>query len=114
MLVTTVTEDGRVEVVVDGGIDAAAMTDLREAVERESDRSGPVRLLVEVRSLGGVTPAALREDLRSLHLVSRIHRYALVTDIGWIRKAAPVEFALLPIEGRVFDDRAEAVAWLAA
>ena len=114
MLRTTVTEDGRVEVVLDGGIEATAMADLRETVEREADRSGPVRLLVEVRRFSGATPGALREDLRSIDLIRRIRRYALVTDVGWIRRAAPIEFAVLPVEGRVFDDRAEAVAWLDA
>ncbi len=80
----------------------------------DGGRPGPVRLLVEVRRFSGVTPGVLRKDLRSIDLVRRIRRHAQVTDVGWIGKAAPVEFAVLPVEGRVFDARAEAVARLEA
>lgn len=112
MLSTTVTGDARIEVVVDGRIEADDLESLRRTFEDEARLHGPVRMLATVVRFGGITAPALREDLRSIGLTRIIERYAVVTDIGWLRAGAKAEFALLPIEGRVFADRAEALAWL--
>ena len=53
-----------VEIVVDGGVSKAEFEDVAAKLEAAIARHGKVRVLEEVRSLGGIEPAAFWGDLK--------------------------------------------------
>lgn len=76
----------------------------------------PRRWLVEVEpDFRGLTPGALREDVRQgLRAMRAFGGVAVVTDIGWIRRVAGVAARVMPYPMRTFasTERPEAITWL--
>lgn len=102
---------------VDGTVTKRDIEALYREVERTMD-GGHVHLVGEVTGVGGLTLDALGANLgRGLSMltqISKVDRYAVVTDTAWIARLARAQGALLPgLEVRVWPviDKADAVAW---
>ncbi len=75
------------------------------------------RVLVEVRSIGLPEPRAIWEDVKLIPIIGSIHRVALLTDLHWYARLSELAGAVWPgltIKHFDPDDRAAALAWLAA
>lgn len=81
-------EDGSaalVEIVVDGRVGKAEFDQLAARLEALLARRGKLRVLQEIRSLGGIEPAAFWADLKfGLRHLNDFSRCAVVTDRRWI------------------------------
>ena len=85
------------------------------------DEAQSVGVYLEIVGLEGVTLAGIVRDiatgLQNLKDLPRFERVAVVTDSGWIQKAAKLEDLLIPgIDVRAFspEEEAAAMAWLSA
>lgn len=104
-----------VEIVVDGRIGKAEFDDVADRLEAYIRRHGKVRVLEEVRSLGGIEPAALWADLRfALRHLNDFSRCAVVSDKRWIEPLTTGVGKLVACELRHFlpGQIAAARAWL--
>jgi hypothetical protein len=83
------------------------------AIEKAAS-AGDVRIVIAIDDFGGVTPAALWQDLKMgiehLHSWKRI---AVVTDVEWISHALSLFAWMTPGEVKHFasSERGEAVNW---
>jgi hypothetical protein len=108
-------EDRLVVVTVDGRVTQA---DLKRFVERFEAFVGahkPVRILQIVRSLSGVEPAALWQDLTfGLRHLDSFSRAAIVTDMPWVEWSARFLEPFVRAELRHFrlDELDDARDWL--
>lgn len=74
-----------VEITVDGPISREAFEEVAGKLEARIALHGKVRLLEEIRSLGGIDPSAFWDDLKfSLRHLNDFSRCAVVTDRRWI------------------------------
>jgi hypothetical protein len=120
MLVLTESEGGRMDLLLDGEVDAASMERvLDEFIERMASAKD-ARLLFDIADFHMPSLDAIRvkfSRMRKLFAMLRnIGRIAILTDEAWLRQASKVESMLLPgIEMQAFAraDRARAEAWLA-
>ena len=109
----------QIEMIIDGKIDAGQMESIiTDFLEKTKDLES-VSLLYIDRDFKLPTLGAMAVKLSYftslLKVTKKIHRVALLTDKGWLRKAAEVENVLIPwIEIKVFDSsaREKAEAWL--
>ena len=107
-----------IELTVDGRVSEADFDEIAARLAAFIGDHGQVKILEIVKSFNGMDLAAIPKgvmfDLR--HMKDFSHG-AVVTDSGWIGKAAEVEGALIPgldIEAFGLDEVAKAEAWLAA
>lgn len=92
-----------IEIVVDGGISREEFEAIAAKLEAQIARHGKVRLLEEIRSFGGIEPAAFWGDLKfSLRHLSDFSRCAVVTDQRWIEWLARAMDPLVACEIRHF------------
>ena len=103
---------------IDGTVTAPDMDDLYAALEHRIDREGPVHVCGEIHGVGGLTLSALRTNLSRgvamLGRIGRVKRYAVVSDVGWIRTLAELQGAAVPgLSVRVWPvaQREAALAW---
>jgi hypothetical protein len=86
-------------------------------VERALDAHEKIRLYYETAAdFGGIEAGAVWEDTKvGMSHLSRWERFAVVTDVEWIRHTVRLFSFLMPGELRVFStrDAAEARAWIA-
>lgn len=83
-----------------------------QAAAREGRR---LRCLCEVSHFGAMTPAAAWEDIKlAPRAVRMMDGCAVVSDIGWIRRASWLASFVLPRPVRVYErrDREQALSWL--
>ncbi len=105
---------------VDGVISAAELPLLIDQVNAVLQRHEKVRMLVRIKHLGGVDPAALMQSgLVSMKLaaIQKMERYAIVGAPRWMNKAVETINPVFPdLDMRTFpaDREAEAWAWLGA
>jgi hypothetical protein len=114
-LIPTVLDDRVLGMRIRGGIDRADLDTVAAAFEDKLERHARVRIYAEVEEVGGLTPAALLEDLRlSLRHFRDVEREAIVTDSGWLDLPAKAGNLLPGIEVRAFSwlDKGEALAWI--
>jgi hypothetical protein len=104
---------------VEGKIDRQDIERVFAELDRMLATESKLRVYAEVQSFSGITLDALWQDIRlgiqRLNVIPRIEKAALVTDTGWLRKAATVEDKILRgLELRTFslDEAVEAQAWL--
>jgi hypothetical protein len=108
-------EDRLVVVTIDGRLTQA---DLRRCLERFESFVGthkPVRILQIVRSISGIEPAALWQDLTfSYRHLDSFSRAAVVTDLPWVEWSARFAQPFVKAELRHFplDELDAAHDWL--
>ena len=118
---TTITLSGnRIEMVIDGKIDSGQMETLvTEFLEKAAGLETIELLYIDqdfrLPTLGAMA-VKLSHFTHLFKVAKKIRRAALLTDKGWLRKAAQLENVLIPwIEIKTFDTNAreQAGAWLA-
>lgn len=119
MLQLTNRDGGRIDIAMDGKVDAAAMERVLDELILHMETSVDARLLFDVRNFHLPSLDAIRvkvSKMRSLFgMLSKIDRIAILTDEGWMRQASRIENLVLPgIELRAFAraDRMQAEEWL--
>lgn len=103
-----------------GKLSKSDYTDVLEPTLREGVSSGELRLLFLLTDFHGLEPGAWVEDFKTgLQALVRDHaawkRFALVTDVGWVARAARMFTWLTPGEVLIVElDRVEeARRWVA-
>ena len=103
---------------IDGTVTAPDMDDLYNAVETATDGNGPVHIVGEIHGIGGLTldaiGASFKRGVGLIGRLGRVKRYAVVSDVGWIKTMAELEGAVIPgMSVRVWPtaQRDEALAW---
>jgi SpoIIAA-like len=90
-----------VEIVVDGRVGKAEFDAVAARLEAAIARHGKLRVLEEVRSFGGIEPAAFWADLRFvLRHLNHFSRCAVVSDKRWIELLATGADKLIRCEVR--------------
>jgi hypothetical protein len=108
-------DNGLVEITVDGKVSRQDFDDVAARLEAHIARNGKVRVLEQVKSFGGIEPAAFWADLRfSLRHLADFSRCAVVSDKRWIETLATGINKLVACEIRHFapSQLAAARAWL--
>ena len=115
------TEGHIVEAIVSGTVSQEDVDSSIAAFDDILSRDERVSVLLDMRTLQGVTVSTLAKDLvEGVGLLSKVHlfdRAAIVTDTKWLSIAAEFEGALLPgLEVKAFASDAidEANEWLRA
>lgn len=107
--------DLELSAVLDGGMMAAALDELVDASKEITDGVMMYRIPSFSWPTGGAIAAEFMRLPQLFEMVGHFKRCAVVTDIGWIQKAAEVEGKMMPgLEIKAFDmdEAAEAEAWL--
>ena len=119
MLAITKPSENRVDIEISGSIDAAAMQTGLDTLIEQSETVVDGRMLYTITNFSMPTMSALAVELKRLPklfgLLSKYNRCAVVSDTGWLRKAAEVEGALIPgltIKSFDIDDTERAEEWL--
>jgi hypothetical protein len=102
---------------ISGPIERTDLDTVAAAFEEKLKRHRRLRIYAEVRDMGGITPAALMEDLRlSLRHFRDVEREAFVVDAHWLALLARAGDLLPGIEVRQFSwlEKDEALAWINA
>jgi hypothetical protein len=103
-----------IELVVLGEFTLADFKEFEEAVLYKIKFSGPVNLLVDLRKMLDFTVDVAWEDVRfSRQHVADFNRIAVLTDSQWLAWSAWLSQIFVKADVRVFDDEADARAWLA-
>lgn len=111
------TAPGVLELTVEGRVTEADMEVAMVALEKRAAQGHKLKVLEDIVSLNGMTPAALWQDLRrGLPLMDDISHVAVVTDEEWIRSVTDMAKVLPVAEVRTFDRSRldEAREWLAS
>ena len=104
-----------VEIVIDGRVGKADFDDVAARLQASIARHGKLRVLEEVRSFGGIEPAAFWADMKfGLRHLSDFSRCAVVSDKRWIETLAKGVGKLIACEIRHFppDQIDAARTWL--
>ncbi|QDX80844.1 STAS/SEC14 domain-containing protein [Denitratisoma sp. DHT3] len=114
-MITIDHQDNRVSIAVLGEFSLADFKELEELVEYKIKFGGHVDLLLDFSQMVDFTIDMAWEDIK----FSRAHagdfnRIAVVTDSQWVTWSAWINQAFVKADLRVFDNLAEAQAWLAA
>lgn len=121
MFKITKTAPHRVDITLTGTLDADSMRHgLDDLIAKSEDVENGV-MLYRIDDFSLPTLGAIGVEMARLPklfgLLGKYDKCAVLTDSGWLRKAAAVEGALFPgldIKGFEHDDVAAAEAWLAA
>ena len=110
----------RLDVDVQGRLDADAMTGLLDGLLGDSEGFEKGRMLLRVRDFELPSLGALGVDASRMPelfaLIGRFDRIAVLVDETWLQRLSQLENALIPgLEVKAFpgSDAAEAEAWLA-
>lgn len=104
---------GQIQVNVYGEFTLADYKEFEETVLVAARSGGQVDLLFDLREMAAVTLDVAWEDI----VFARAHpddfrRIAVVTDSQWVVWSAWLTESFINAEMRIFEDDAEAVAWL--
>lgn len=120
MLTITKPSANRVDIELSGSVDAEVMRTALDELIAKSDDVTNGRMLYTIPEFAMPTLGAIGVELARMPklfgLLGKFDRCAVLSDAGWLRKAAEVEGALFPgIEIKSFElaETAEAEAWLA-
>lgn len=120
MLTITKPAANRVDIHLDGKIDADMMSSALDDLLEKSDGVTNGVMLYRISEFALPTLAAIGVELarvpRLFGLLSRFDRCAVLSDVAWLRKAAVIEGAILPgldIRAFALDETEAAEAWLA-
>jgi hypothetical protein len=121
MLKITKSAANRVDIELDGTLDAETMRVALDDLIAKSEGIAKGRMLYTVTDFSLPTLGALGVELQRLPklfaLLGKFERCAVLSDTAWLRTAAEIEGAVIPgIEIKSFelDEAAAAEAWLAA
>ena len=121
MLKITKPAPDRVDIELDGELDADGMEDGLLKLLDASEGVEHGRMLYTIRAFEMPTFGALSVEFRLMpklfSLISKFDYCAVISDAGWLRTAAEIEGALIPgLEIRAYtsEEREVAEAWLAA
>jgi hypothetical protein len=113
-MITTQHQDHLVEFAVFGEFALADFKEFEEMVLSEINFSGQVDLLVDLRDMADFTLDVVWEEIRfSKQHAGDFRRIAVITDSQWVAWSAWLEQLFVNADVTVFDDEAEARAWLA-
>ena len=119
MLTVTKTGLTRIDVAIEGQVDADAMRRGLDELIARSEGISNGRMLVEAPEFVMPSPGAIAVELarlpKLLGLIRRFDRAALVSDSEWLRGAAEMEGAVIPgLQVKAFPlaARNDAEAWL--
>jgi hypothetical protein len=113
-MITTQNNDHLVEFAVFGEFTLADFKEFEELVLNEINFSGPVNLLVDLRDMADFTLDVVWEEIRfSQQHSGDFKRIAVITDSQWVAWSAWLEQLFVNADVTVFEDEAEARAWLA-
>ncbi len=112
-MILTDTQDNLVTVKVFGEFTLADYREFEELVNYKVSFSGTVNLLFDLREMADFTLDVAWEDIR----FSRAHahdfgRIAVLTDSQWVGWSAWLSQIFVDADLRVFEDEAQARAWL--
>lgn len=120
MLTVTKPSSNRVDIDVDGGIDAAIMSAGLDQLITYSDDVTQGQMLIKITELDMPTLGAIGVEFTRLTklfgLLSKFDRCAVLSDQSWIRTMAELEGAILPglaIKSFHHNEAAAAEAWIA-
>ena len=106
---------------INGKFDAADVKRVFGALAEKVKGNNKFQLYYEVGNLdlSGISKDMIGEEFKYLYknpaIVANMEKAALVTDVGWLKKVASVEFALIPtLEGKTFsfERKDAALEWL--
>ncbi|WP_072042069.1 SpoIIAA family protein [Nigerium massiliense] len=117
MLTTKVHEDTNlVTIDFDGALDADELRACQDAVRRVIERHGTVRIIERYRNIDwrGIDVGALWQDLKSVGLIGKVQRCAVLGDSPTLQRVTDAVGHLLPVELKTFDtdDFDAAFAWI--
>ena len=111
----------RLDIVIRWQIDADEMRAGLDALIEKSDGMRGAAMLYRITDFSLPTLGAIGVEMTQLpqlfSLIGRFAKCAVISDEGWIQKAAQIEGALIPglkIKSFALDQEAAAEAWLAA
>jgi len=121
MLKVTKPDTNRLDIILEGTLDAEKM---RDALDHLVDMSADInagKMLYKIKNFHLPTMGAIGVEFgympKLFSLIGRFDKCAVCSDIGWVRTAAAFEGALIPgLEIKTFglDETAAAEAWLDA
>jgi hypothetical protein len=121
MLKITKSAANRVDIELDGTLDAETMRVALDDLIAKSEGIAKGRMLYTVTDFSLPTLGALGVELQRLPklfaLLGKFERCAVLSDAAWLRTAAEIEGAVIPgiaIKSFELDEAAAAEAWLAA
>lgn len=121
MMTVTKPAPNRVDIALQGGIDANIMSAGLDALIAASKDVTEGQMLYTIEDFAMPTMGALGVELSHLgglfSLLGKFDRCAVLCDTAWIRTAAEVEGALIPglvIKSFLLNEKDAAEAWLAA
>lgn len=113
-MITTQNHDHLVEFAVFGEFTLADFKEFEELVVHEINFSGRVNLLVDLRDMADFTLDVVWEEIRfSQQHAGDFNRIAVITESQWVAWSAWLEQLFVNADVTVFEDEAEARAWLA-
>ena len=119
MFTVTKPKANRVDIELNGGIDANIMTAGLEELFRLSEDVENGKMLYTITDFDMPTMGAIGAEILELpkmfKLLGKYERCAVLSDHGWIRTAAELEGALIPnleIKSFHLDEASAAEAWL--
>lgn len=120
MLTITKSSPNRVDIDLNGGLDAEIMTAGLDDLIAKSEGVQQGRMLYRITDFAMPSLGALAVELTRLPklfgLLSKFDRCAVLSDAAWLRKAAEIEGAIFPgidIKGFEMSEVDAAEAWLA-
>lgn len=121
MFTVSKTADNRIDIEVQGRIDADAMREGLDALIAESEGIRNGLMFYRITDFSFPSLEAIGVEFRRLPklfaLIGRFDKCAVVSDEGWLRTAAEIEGAVIPgLTIKAFEPDAEAAAeaWLTA
>ena len=119
MLKVTKHSENRVDISLSGALDAQAMREGLDELIELSEGVTHGQMFYKISEFSLPSLAAIGVELARLPklfgLLGKYDKCAVLTDAGWLRKAATLEGALFPgldIKSFEFDETAAAEAWL--
>ena len=113
-MITTQHLNHLVEFAVFGEFTLADFKEFEELVLHEIKFSGPVNLLVDLRDMADFTLDVAWEEIRfSQQHAGDFKRIAVITDSQWVAWSAWLSQLFVNADVTVFDNEADARAWLA-
>ncbi|GAB3686189.1 SpoIIAA family protein [Salinisphaera aquimarina] len=114
----TADADHVVALELDGEVAATDFENVLAAVEEKLSRHDKLRIYVEIKSIGSVSPQALFEDIKTaVKHWNRFEKEAVVTDIDAISSAVSMAGRFIPgieIKAFGFNQRESAHQWVIA
>ena len=114
-MITIDHQGNRLSVAVLGEFTLGDFKEIEQAVADKNGFEGPVDLLFDLREMATFTVDMAWEEIKFTRTHGRdFGKIAVVTDSQWVTWSAWITRAISHAKLQVFDDQAEAEAWLGA